>query len=379
MLQQQLIPSENTMRRAVRERDHAYDGIFCYGVITTGVFCLPGCAARPARPENLRFFADIEAARRGGLRACKRCQPERYDSLRAAVEQMARHVQNSPDQPIRAEHFAQKHNVSVARLQKTFRQVLGVTPAALRNAMRMQGLKDRLRSGASVTQAIVAAGYGSPSRVYERGAGNIGMTPGAYREGGAGEQISYAHRLTTLGDLLLAATANGVCFAQFGDSHDALVKQLSSEFPKAAITRSPATDSSELDRWINALDVYLTSDAPRPDLPLDLRGTAFQIRVWRFLLELSDGDLVSYAEVARGIDAPRAVRAAASACGANRIIGLVPCHRVLRGDGAMGGYRWGVERKRVLIDNERQRTRQSGRRSEAAFEMPFESTKAADK
>jgi AraC family transcriptional regulator of adaptative response/methylated-DNA-[protein]-cysteine methyltransferase len=181
------------------------------------------------------------------------------------------------------------------------------------------------------------------------------MTPSTYRSGGAGEFITHAFRDMRIGPLLMAATDRGVCFAQFGQSEQFLVEQLQAEFPKAVLQESDATHSPALDAWIDALQSHIDGNAPRPDIPVDLRGTAFQIRVWRFLLDVPDGDVVSYTDVARGIGASKSVRAAASACAANRIAVLVPCHRVLRSDGGLGGYRWGLERKRVLIDQERAR------------------------
>jgi len=193
------------------------------------------------------------------------------------------------------------------------------------------------------------------SRIYSHASRNLGMTPSAYRAGGAGEAIAYAYRKTALGPLVMAATSRGVCFAQFGSSEAMLVEQLREEFPRSSIVESSMTASPELDAWIHAVEAHLAGSAPRPELPLDLRGTAFQVRVWRFLLAVPEGAVVSYGEVARGIGAPKAVRAAASACAANRIAVLVPCHRVLRGDGGLGGYRWGLDRKRTLIDAERAR------------------------
>jgi AraC family transcriptional regulator of adaptative response/methylated-DNA-[protein]-cysteine methyltransferase len=187
---------------------------------------------------------------------------------------------------------------------------------------------------------------------------NLGMTPSTYRAGGAGETISYALRASALGPLLMAATDRGVCFAQFGTSDATLIAQLRAEFPHARIIASDMSHSSELDAWMRALEAHIAGNAPRPDLPLDLRGTAFQIRVWKFLLQVAEGDVLSYSEVASAIGAPKAVRAAASACAANRIAVLVPCHRVLRADGRLGGYRWGLARKRLLID--RERTRRGG-------------------
>jgi len=214
-------------------------------------------------------------------------------------------------------------------------------------------LKGGLKAGKSVLDSIAEAGFQSTSRVYGRVVRNLGMTPSAYRAGGAGEIIAYAYRDTALGPLLMAATDRGVCFAQFGDSESALIGQLRAEFSSASIVASSMANSAELDAWIHALEAHIRGTAPRPDLPLDLRGTAFQIRVWKFLLGISEGEVLSYGEVATGIGEPKAVRAAASACAANRIAVLVPCHRVLRADGGLGGYRWGLERKRALIDRER--------------------------
>jgi len=216
-------------------------------------------------------------------------------------------------------------------------------------------LKQELKAGKSVLESITGAGFQSTSRVYGHPMRSLGMTPSAYRAGGAGETIVYALRETALGPLLMAATNRGVCSAQFGANEAALLTQLRAEFPQARIVASDMSRSPELNAWMQALEAHIAGNAPRPDLPLDLRGTAFQIRVWKFLLQVADGDVLSYAEVAKAIGAPKSIRAAAGACAANRIAVLVPCHRVLRGDGGLGGYRWGLERKRSLIDRERSR------------------------
>jgi AraC family transcriptional regulator, regulatory protein of adaptative response / methylated-DNA-[protein]-cysteine methyltransferase len=214
-------------------------------------------------------------------------------------------------------------------------------------------LKSSLKSGKSVLASIGDAGFQSTSRIYGHATRNLGMAPSVYRAGGLGETIAYAFRNTALGPLLMAATMRGVCFAQFGHSESALLAQLKAEFPRAQVVASTMTQSSELNAWIEALEAHIASSAPRPDVPLDLRGTAFQIQVWKFLLGVPAGSAVSYSEVAQGIGAPKAFRAAASACAANRIAVLIPCHRVLRGNGDLGGYRWGLERKRALLDHER--------------------------
>jgi AraC family transcriptional regulator of adaptative response/methylated-DNA-[protein]-cysteine methyltransferase len=210
--------------------------------------------------------------------------------------------------------------------------------------------------GVDITDAIFESGYGSTSRVYGQTMHNIGMTPKRYRAGGAGEEITWVCRQTVLGPILMAATDRGVCFAQFGDDRDALLAQLQREFPRAQLQHYGDDGEHRLEQWIDALNDYIQNKQPRPELPLDLRGTAFQIKVWEFLLSLKDGDVISYSELAQAIDKPRAVRAAASACGANKVAVLVPCHRILRGDGGLGGYRWGLARKRALLDAERART-----------------------
>jgi AraC family transcriptional regulator of adaptative response/methylated-DNA-[protein]-cysteine methyltransferase len=347
--------TEQQMRHAVRARDAAYDGRFVYAVITTGVYCRPSCAARPARPENLRFFATGSDAAAAGFRPCKRCRPEEPAARLNAVVEAARYIEANSGETLTLAHLAGRAGLSPARFQRAFKTAFGVSPKAYHDAARMRALKASLKSGEDVSGAIYAAGFGSTSRVYGAPARSIGMTPSAYRAGGAGEAIAYACRDTALGTLLLAATDRGVCFAQFGDDADTLLRQLAEEFPRAALEASPAEDSRELGAWLDALVAHVGGGAPRPELPLDLRGTAFQIRVWRFLLSVPEGSVVSYGEVAAAIEQPRAVRAVASACAANRVAVLVPCHRVLRGDGTLGGYRWGMERKRALLDAERLR------------------------
>ncbi|MEQ8857620.1 MAG: bifunctional DNA-binding transcriptional regulator/O6-methylguanine-DNA methyltransferase Ada [Pseudomonadales bacterium] len=351
--------TEQQQRQAVATRDAGYDGRFVYAVVTTGVYCRPSCRSRPARPENLRFFPGPAEAVAAGYRPCKRCRPdEALPRLRDLVA-VARHIDAHRDQTLTLAGLARRFGWSPAGLHKAFKAAYGVTPKAYQDGARLHRFKRSLQSGSDVTGAIQAAGFGSTSRVYGAPARNIGMTPSAYRAGGAGEAIAYASRTTPLGTLTMAATARGVCFAEFGDDAATLRDRLAGEFPNAELYPAPGADSAELDAWIEALVAHLDAAGPRPELPLDLRGTAFQIQVWRFLLSVPEGTVLSYGEVAAGIERPRAVRAVASACGANRIAVLVPCHRVLRGDGGLGGYRWGVERKRALLDSERARRHNS--------------------
>jgi AraC family transcriptional regulator of adaptative response/methylated-DNA-[protein]-cysteine methyltransferase len=271
------------------------------------------------------------------------------------IQSIADYIERHADEPLTLAHLAGRAHLSPDHLQREFKALLGVSPKMYQDAARLRRLKEGLKSGKRVLDAITEAGFESTSRVYGHTSRNLGMTPSAYRRGGAGENIFHAGRQTALGPLLMAATERGVCFAQFGESLAALTEQLRREFPNASHSASGMTESAELDAWMSALELHIAGDAPRPELPLDLRGTAFQIRVWRFLLQVPEGSLLSYSELAAGVGAPRAARAAASACAANRIAVLVPCHRVLRGDGGLGGYRWGIPRKRVLIDRERAR------------------------
>jgi AraC family transcriptional regulator, regulatory protein of adaptative response / methylated-DNA-[protein]-cysteine methyltransferase len=354
------MPTDSRMWRAVVARDPRQDGAFWYGVTSTGVFCRPSCASRRARRENVRFFESTAAAITAGFRPCKRCTPlAAQDAVAARIEAVARYLDAHAEDPLPLATLAARARLSPAHFQRRFKALIGVSPKAYQDGVRLARLKAGLRRGGAVLDAIVGAGFSSTSRVYGEAARNLGMTPSAYRAGGAGEAIAYACRPTALGQLMMAATDRGVCFAQFGPSEPALKRELGAEFPKAVLAPSTLANSRELDAWIRAFEAHVAGSAPRPDVPLDLRGTAFQIKVWRFLLRIGEGEVLSYGEVAAGIGAPKAVRAAASACAANRIAVLVPCHRVLRGDGALGGYRWGTERKRALIDAERARRARS--------------------
>ncbi len=278
-----------------------------------------------------------------------------HDKTLGKFVELARYIATNADETLPLATLAARVHLSPSRMQRVFKSIFGVSPKKLQLAARTDRFKALLRDGADVTDAIFESGYGSTSRVYEKSAHHIGMTPKRYRAGGAGESITWACRETTLGKLLMAATDRGVCCVKFGDDCAPLLAELRDEFPNAELIAFDDAGSPELDRWIEALDAYLQNRQPRPDLPLDLRGTAFQVKVWEFLLSLGDGEVASYTEVARAIGKPRAVRAAASACAQNRVAVLVPCHRILRSDGGLGGYRWGLERKRALLDAERAR------------------------
>lgn len=337
---------------AVASRDKHSNGSFVFAVRTTGVYCLPSCPARLPRPENIHFFDTPDAAEAAGFRACLRCRPREHgrpdlntDLMRAMTEYIRSHV----DEPLPLTRLAGQAQMSPYHFQRTFKKIVELSPKDFQDGLRLEALKANLKRGQTVLDATFDAGFGSTSRVYDRIDGGLGMTPSAYRAGGAGETIIHATRDSALGPLMMAATARGVCFVQFADNRADLLEQLAKEFPKAALRQADVAADTELDRWMAALDDHLSRNAPRPDLPLDLRGTAFQMKVWKFLLSVKCGEVISYSELAKGIGAPKAFRAAASACGANRIAVLVPCHRVLQADGGLGGYRWGIARKRVLL------------------------------
>ena len=342
--------------QAVDTRNRAYDGEFYYGVTTTGVYCKPSCPSRRARAEHRVYFDTQAQAIAAGFRACKRCRPQaplEPTAAAGAIRAVCEYISRRADETLPLSRLARISGFSAAHLQRTFKAVVGVSPKEFQAALRLDALKQSLRAGSRITEAAHAAGFGSMSRLHQHVDGRLGMTPSAYRAGGAGETISYACRNTALGLLMMAATDRGVCFVQFGKSEATLTAQLRAEFPQASIKRSVAVTHRLLDNWLAALNEHLLGHRPRPDLPLDVRGTAFQVRVWQCLTSIDEGEVLSYGELAQRMQLPSAVRAIASACARNKIAVLIPCHRVLRSDGTLGGYRWGLARKRALLDAER--------------------------
>ena len=347
--------NEQQMWQAVQNGDASRDGQFVYGVMTTGVYCRPSCASRRPLRKNVRFFANPAEAENAGLRACKRCQPTRQRPavINKVVHDLARHIDAHPEQPLHLADLAKRAGYSAFHLQRNFKAIMGATPKEYQTAARLRTLKRELRSDASVSDAIYEAGFGSGSRVYEKADGQLGMTPSEYRSGGKGLTISYASGATPLGLLMIGATDRGICFLQFGETHGELEAELQRQFPAASTQPMPTSHVQEFDAWMAALNRHLRGLEPRLDLPLDVRGTAFQLIVWRYLQKLPYGEVRSYSEVAQAIGRPSAVRAVARACASNSVALLIPCHRVVRGSGELGGYRWGLQRKRVLLDTER--------------------------
>lgn len=340
---------------AVERRDGRFDGEFFFGVLTTGVYCRPSCGSRRPLRQNVRFYATAAEAERDGLRACKRCRPldPQRDLMAARVRDLCRHIERSPDAAPDLAELAALAGMSRFHVQRTFKAVVGVTPKEYAEARRLRRLKGALRESSDVTAAVYDAGFGSSSRVYERADTRLGMTPMQYRRGGQGVAITYAAVESAFGLLAIGATDRGICFVQFGDSEEELSAALRREYPAAQIAPMVVPHPPEFERWIAALNEHLAGNRPRLDLPLDIRATAFQMRVWNYLQSIPYGAVQSYGEVAAAIGKPAAVRAVARACASNTVALAIPCHRVIRGTGELGGYRWGLARKRALLDAER--------------------------
>jgi AraC family transcriptional regulator of adaptative response/methylated-DNA-[protein]-cysteine methyltransferase len=335
---------------AVVARDRKADGSFVYSVKTTGVYCRPSCGARPARPENVAFHATAAAAERAGFRPCRRCKPGESSLAErnaARVAQLCRLIENAPQAP-GLEELAKRSGMSPYHLHRVFKAVTGLTPRAYAVAHRAKRIRDELDRSGTVTDAIYSAGYNSSGRFYEQSNELLGMTPARYRAGGANTEIRFAIGQCSLGAILVAASERGVCAIQMGDDPGQLARDLQDRFPRANLIGGDAGFEKLVATVVGLVE------APRlgADLPLDVRGTAFQQRVWQALREIPAGRTTTYTQLARRIGAPKSVRAVASACAANALAVAIPCHRVVRSDGGLAGYRWGVARKRALLARE---------------------------
>jgi len=335
---------------AVLARDAVYDGKFVFAVSTTGVYCRPSCPARRPRREKVQFFTGTEQAERAGYRACLRCRPKAFSGNGQAdnVRAICRFIEQHLDEPVTLARLGKEFHQSPFHLQRRFKAVLGVTPREYADSCRLRLLKRNLQSGENVTRAMYDAGYGSSSRLYERTASQLGMTPDKYRRGAIAATIRYAIADSPLGRMLIAATERGICAIQFANRDDELLEGLKREFPFA--TRKE--DESGLKVWTKGLLAQMDGQASDPSLPLDIRATAFQRRVWRHLQSIPFGATRSYNQVARAIGQPTAARAVARACATNPVAIAIPCHRVVRKDGTLGGYRWGIHRKKALLQRE---------------------------
>jgi AraC family transcriptional regulator of adaptative response/methylated-DNA-[protein]-cysteine methyltransferase len=336
---------------AVENRDASADGNFFYGVRTTGVYCRPGCASRRPLRTNTAFFETTAAAEAAGFRACKRCRPTDDSAAArhvAAIERACALLRTSEAVPSLAE-LADAARISRFHFHRVFKQITGVTPRDYARIHRLGRLGEKLDSGEPITASIYASGFGSSSRAYEAAPAGLGMTPGTRRRGGSGETIRFVTVATSLGWALVAATARGICMTALSDDRDSLAVALRQRFPRAELI----AEDAGLKEWADRIVRFITAPEQNLDLPLDIRGTAFQARVWRALQKIPLGKTASYIEIAASLGQPKAVRAVAQACAANKLALIVPCHRVIRSDGELGGYRWGLERKRALLARER--------------------------
>jgi AraC family transcriptional regulator of adaptative response/methylated-DNA-[protein]-cysteine methyltransferase len=335
---------------AVVARDPRAEGSFYYSVKTTGVYCRPSCASRRARPENVEFHATREDAERAGFRPCKRCkpgQPSQLEQHAATVARACRLIEVSERAPS-LEDLARQAGMSPFHFHRVFKAVTGLTPKAYAAAHRARRVREHLGRSATVTEAIYDAGYGSNGRFYEESGRVLGMTPTRYRAGGVDTVIRFALGQSSLGAILVAASERGICSILLGDDPDALLRELQDRFPKAELIGGDAVFEKLVARVVGLVE----APGVGIDLPLDVRGTAFQQRVWQALRAIPAGSTASYSEVAARIGSPKSVRAVAQACAANPLAVAIPCHRVVRNDGGLAGYRWGVERKRTLLARE---------------------------
>ncbi len=339
--------------QAVLTRDRQHDNAFVYAVRSTGIYCRPSCPSRRPRREQVQFFAQPAQAEQAGFRACRRCHPNGdapADPMLDVVEQVCRVLAEPRDKPPTLDDLAHQFHVSPAHLQRAFKRLVGVSPRQYADEQRLGRFKQQLKDGEPVTHALYESGYGSSSTVYEQTVTQLGMTPTAYKSGGMDSRIVYSVAPCSLGQLLIATTERGVCAVRLGDSAAALEAMLRDEFPAAALER----DDEQLRSTMAMLHDYLRGEQPLGDLPLDIRATAFQRRVWEALRAIPYGSTRSYRDIAEAIGQPKAVRAVARACATNPVALVVPCHRVVGSDGSLHGYRWGVERKQALLEQEAQ-------------------------
>jgi len=336
---------------AVERRDRAADGTFVYSVRTTGVYCRPSCAARLPRRDNVAFHKTCTDAERAGFRPCKRCRPNASTLAEVhagAVARACRLIEEAEEAPS-LEALARAAGMSRFYFHRVFKAVTGVTPKAYAAGHRGKRVREELSSGESVTEAIYGAGFNSNGRFYAAAPGLLGMTPTQFRSGGSGNVIRFAVGECSLGAILVAATAKGVCAIEFGNDPEMLVRALQDRFPRAQLLGG----DKAFERLVAEVVGFVEAPGRGLDLPLDIRGTAFQQQVWKAIRDIPAGSTASYRDLAKRIGAPKAVRAVAQACGANAIAVAIPCHRVVRTDGSTSGYRWGVERKRALLDREK--------------------------
>ena len=335
--------------QAMNERDAQYDGAFVSAISSTGIYCRPSCPARKPLRKHVSFFPDPASAEAAGYRPCKRCRPQTVAHEAEVVEQLCRYIEANLDQPLTLAALGEQAGYSPTHLQRVFKRAVGLSPRQYVEAARVQRLKNELKQAGRITDAVYDAGFSSSSTIYEGGS-TLGMNPSTYRNGAKGIEIRYAIADSPLGRVLVAASDCGIAGVCLGDDDDRLRAFVQTEFPEARIRQ----DQSGLMPWVEGVIAQLECDTPHADLPLDVRATAFQWRVWQELRRIPLGETRTYSDIARAIGRPTAARAVARACATNRIAILIPCHRVVREDGGMGGYRWGLGVKEALLDRERQ-------------------------
>lgn len=342
--------TEQARWEALAQRDHQADGAFVYGVQTTGVYCRPSCASRQPNRANVRFFEDCSDAEQMGFRACKRCNPRSSSAQGPHTEAIIRACAmiETSETPLTLAELAHTGGLSPFHFQRLFKATVGITPKQYAMTHRLQRVQGRLQQDATVTEAVYNAGFASSSRFYEHGREVLGMKPSTYRDGADGQQISFAVVPSYLGWVLVAATANGICAIDFGDDPESLAERLRARFPRAEFRDS----DRDFATWITQVLAFIEAPDQGLELPLDIQGTAFQRRVWAALREIAPGTTASYGDIAGRIGNPKASRAVAQACAANTLAVAIPCHRVVSSNGDLGGYRWGVERKRALLERE---------------------------
>ena len=345
---------EDSCWQAVFDRDSASDGKFIFAVSSTGVYCRPSCPARRPRRENVIFFLRPEEAEHAGFRECLRCRPKALSGnpRQELIKSVCRYIEQHLDEPITLAQLGAQFSQSSFHLQRTFKALVGITPKEYANSCRMRGFRQKLKSGHSVTRAMHEAGYSSTSRLYSRTTSELGMEPAKYRRGAIAAPVRYTCADSPLGRILIAATDKGICSIQFADSDEELEQGLKQEFPFAVRRRDDAGMSDLAQRVMQHVGGLEVAHS----LPLDIQATAFQRRVWTYLQSIGFGETRSYSEVARAIRKPSAVRAVARACAANPIAVAIPCHRVLCSNGDLGGYRWGIPRKKALIEMEAEKS-----------------------
>lgn len=345
--------SERDAWRAVERRDARADGEFVYAVSSTRVYCRPSCPSRRPARTNVSFFPDPAAAEHAGFRACKRCNPRSADvrnSTARAIDRARAYLDAHSDRAVPLAELSRACGLSAAHLQRSFKRLVGMSPKEYHDSHRVRQFKTRLRAGDTVSRATYEAGFGSSSRVYERVGGLLGMTPGEYRRKGAGVHIEYTLADSPFGRVLIGMTERGVCAVELGGSDAEVERTLRRDFPDATLERTDNADHA----WVRAV-LHRLRDPRRArtaQVPLDLAGTAFQVQVWKALRAIPAGERRSYSDIARTIGRPKATRAVARACATNRVAVVIPCHRVAREDGGLAGYKWGIERKRRLLESE---------------------------